>query len=61
MTFGHAKVVPATQNQLAEIGYKHITTSRDIDVPDLAFLRTIERLGPGGSEGDCTVLTALPL
>ena len=47
----------ATNNQLAEIGYKHITTSRDIDVPDLPLLRTIERPGPGGSEGDCTCIS----
>ncbi len=42
-----------TKNPLSALGYEHITAAREIQPPDLDLVRLIEKITPGGAEGDC--------
>lgn len=56
-----------TNNALSADGYEHISVVRDISNPDLALLRQMENIVPGGSQADrilqlsITVFFAIPL
>jgi ATP-dependent DNA helicase 2 subunit 2 len=43
-----------TKNDLAGDGYSHVVVLRDVITPDVDLLTDIEKIRPGGSDGDCT-------